>query len=50
MKSLEIKILIAAIIACFSLSNSQAQTEPRLVLPIGHTKNVTYAVFNPLYI
>jgi WD40 repeat protein len=47
MKPLEIKILIVAILVCFIHSTSLAQTEPRMVLPIGHTLWVNSAVFSP---
>ena len=47
MKSLEIKIVVTAIFICFRLSSSQAQTEPRLVLPIGHTGEILSAEFSP---
>ena len=46
MKPIDIKTLIAAMIVCFSVSTSQAQTEPRLVLPIGHTESINSAVFS----
>ncbi len=47
MKSLVIKIAFTATLICFSLSISWAQTEPRLVLPIGHTAGIKSAVFSP---
>ena len=47
MKPIDIKTLIAAMIVCFSVSISWAQTEPRLALPIGHTDMLSSALFSP---
>ncbi len=41
------KQLVLAIIIIFSFGDIFAQTEPRLVLPVGHTDAIQTAVFSP---
>ena len=38
---------ILLLIFIFASINLKAQTQPRLVLPVGHTKRINSAVFSP---